>query len=161
MRDDARPGYYGESLVAKISEAISILEGNGYPGPYACVLGSMAFDQAHVPCKDSLVLPADRITPLLAGPLLRCGSMPKGLGVVLPTSGEAIDLVVATPPRAQFLQVDANAKYLFRVYERIVLRIKDPCAVQSLELTSKSASDGNNSSKPKDAPAPAGAGAAG
>ena len=41
-----------------------------------------------------------------------------------------IDIVVATPPKAQFLQMTPVARYLFRVYEKFLLRIKDPTAVQ-------------------------------
>ncbi len=55
-------------------------------------------------------------------------------GVVASASGESIDLVVATPPKVQFLQVGTDAKYLFRVHERFVLRIKDTNAVVPIVL---------------------------
>ena len=71
---------------------------------------------------------------MLGGPLLRSSKLPKKHGVVASACGEALDIVVATPPKAQFLQIDANAKYMFRVYERFVLRIKDPNAVVSISL---------------------------
>ena len=125
---------YGESLVRVIAKAITTLEKNGYPGPFACVLGQDLFIDAHTPKETSLVLPADRITPMLAGPLLRSGSMPDNHGVVASSCGEALDLVVATPPKAQFLQVNEHAKYVFRVYERFVLRIKDAGAVIPISL---------------------------
>ena len=51
-----------------------------------------------------MVLPADRIKPLLRGPLLRSGQMDDEQGIVVSLSGTDIDLVVATPPRVQFLQ---------------------------------------------------------
>ena len=128
------PDDFGENLVAEISRAIGALEKDGYPGPFACVLGQTAFVEAHRPSTSSLVLPADRITPMLGGPLLRSSKLPKRHGVVASACGEALDIVVATAPKAQFLQVDANAKYVFRVYERFVLRIKDPNAVVSISL---------------------------
>jgi len=60
--------------------------------------------------------------------------MRENFGVVVPQTGESIDLVVASPPKVQFLQVTPDAKYLFRVYERFVLRIKDLSAVAILKL---------------------------
>ena len=89
----------GERLVTTIAEAISKLEDNGYPGPFACVLGRNLFLVAQTPSKGSLVLPADRITPLLGGPLLRSGSMSKNHGVVASSCGESLDIVVAPPPK--------------------------------------------------------------
>lgn len=127
--------HYGEELVTKIATAIGLLEKAGYPGPFTCVLGQNAFIEAHRPNPGSLVLPADRITPMLGGPLLRSGSMLDNYGVVASSCGESLDIVVATPPKAQFLNVNDEAKYVFRVYERFVLRIKDPNAVVSIGLS--------------------------
>jgi uncharacterized linocin/CFP29 family protein len=124
----------GERLVTTIADAIANLEDMGYPGPFASVLGRNLYIVAHTPSKDSMVLPADRITPMLGGPLLRSGSMLKSQGIVASTCGESLDIVVATPPKAQFLHVNEDAKYVFRVYERFVLRIKDPRAVVSISL---------------------------
>ena len=123
----------GEALVEMVSAAIGELETSGHPGPFACVLGQYAFREAHRP-DGSLALPADRITPMLQGPLLRSGTVRGRFGVVVPQTGESIDLVVASPPKVQFLQVNSEAKYLFRVYERFVLRIKDASAVAILKL---------------------------
>jgi hypothetical protein len=89
------------------------------------VLGSELFNRVHDPSK-SLVLPADRITPLLkGGPLLRSGKMDENAGIVVSLSGNAVDIVVGTPPTVQFLQRNSDAKFLFRTYERFVLRIRD------------------------------------
>lgn len=122
----------GARLVTTIADAISTLEDNGYPGPFACVLGRNLFLDAQTPNQGSLVLPADRITPMLGRPLLRSGNMAKNQGIVASSCGESLDIVVATPPKAQFLQVNEKAKYVFRVYERFVLRIKDAKAVVSI-----------------------------
>lgn len=125
----------GEILVSAVVLAIAKLEDASHPGPFACVLGNDVFEEAHRPRRDSMVLPADRITPLLNGPLLRSGQMDKDNGIVVSLTGSDIDIVVATPPKVQFLQVGPNAKYLFRVYEKFVLRIKDKTAVRPLDLT--------------------------
>jgi uncharacterized linocin/CFP29 family protein len=125
-------GDVGEKLVTAVVKAISDLEDDSHSGPFACVLGSNLFEEAHKPREKSMVLPADRITPLLNGPLFRSGQMDEDSGIVVSLAASAIDIVVATPPRAQFLQLTADAKYLFRVYEKFMLRIKDPTAVQPL-----------------------------
>jgi uncharacterized linocin/CFP29 family protein len=114
-----------EQLVAEVARSVVELENNMHPGPFACILGTEAFVAAYTPEPGGLVLPADRITPILNGPLLRSGQMPTRSGIVVSIATNAIDIVVATPPTVQFLQVNDNAKYIFRVYEKFTLRIKD------------------------------------
>jgi uncharacterized linocin/CFP29 family protein len=120
--------------VKEVVEAIGTLERRSHPGPFVCVLGDDVFAEAHRPREKSMVLPADRIAPMLKGSLFRCGRVDKQTGIVVSLGGSDIDIVVATAPRAQFLQVTENAKYLFRVYEKFRLRIKDPEAVKFLNL---------------------------
>jgi uncharacterized linocin/CFP29 family protein len=114
----------GEEVVSAVVTAIGFLEDHSHPGPFACILGKGLFVAVHT-AGDGLVLPADRITPLLNGPLLRSGKMRDKHGLVVSLANNSIDVVVATPPTAQFLQVTEDAKFLFRVYERFVLRMKD------------------------------------
>ncbi|MGB8699517.1 MAG: family 1 encapsulin nanocompartment shell protein [Thermosynechococcaceae cyanobacterium] len=128
------PGSYGRALVRRIAEAIAALESQGHLGPFACVLGNDAFVQAHTPDANSLVLPRDRMAPLLEGPILRSGTMRPGEVVVVSLAGDPIDLVVATAPTVQFLNVTDEARYMFRVYERFTLRIKEQNAVTAFWL---------------------------
>jgi hypothetical protein len=121
----------GDHVVTEVALAVAELETASHPGPFACVLGTKLFVIAHTPAI-GFVLPADRITPLLNGPLLRSGQMPPNAGIVVSLAANAIDLVVATPAKAQFLQVTEDAKYLFRVYEKFVWRIKDKASVRGL-----------------------------
>jgi uncharacterized linocin/CFP29 family protein len=137
---DPPPTTTGNELVATIATAIVELEREGHAEPFACVLGHHLFVEANRP-ETGLVLPADRITPMLkGGPLLRSGVMPPDRGIVVSLAGNAIDIVVATAPCVQFLQVGADAKSLFRVYERFVLRVKDAQSpsVRSFKLLQKS-----------------------
>lgn len=115
----------GQALVRAVVNAVHRLEDNFNPGPFACVLGNGLYDRAYEP-QVALTLPADRIIPLLkGGPLLRAGQMDTATGIVVSLAGQAVDLVVGTPPTVQFLQRTPDAKFLFRVYERFVLRIRD------------------------------------
>jgi len=127
----------GPLLLKQVVEAMRTLENNFNPGPFAGVLGDDLFVAAHEPSSYSLVLPSDRITPLLRGPLLRSGPMDAKTGIVVSLGSNAVDLVVGTPPTVQFLQRTEDAKFLFRVYTRFALRIRDkdapPVAVFHLQ----------------------------
>jgi len=115
----------GQGVVTAVVNATQRLEDSFNPGPFACVLGSELFTGVHDPSQ-SLVLPADRIMPLLkGGPLLRATTMHPRVGIVVSPAGNAVDIVVGTPPTVQFLQRRENARFLFRVYERFALRIRD------------------------------------
>lgn len=131
-----------DALIEAIVREISELDSGGHPGPFACVLSNDVFALAHKPMNDSLVMPADRIKPFLAGgPLLRSGRMGEDVGVIVSLASDLIDIVVATPPKVAFLQVTEGAKFLFRVYEKFVPRVKVPIdsdqPVRQLQVESK------------------------
>ena len=127
----------GEGLVREIAQTVAILEARGHYGPFACVLGTDAFVTAHTP-SNSLVLPRDRMEPILGMSLLRSSTLDPNQVVVVALAGDPIDLVVATPPSVQFLNVTNDAKYLFRIYEKFVLRIKEMGAVRTFALSTAS-----------------------
>ena len=114
----------GPSVVPAVVGAISQLEDQSNPGPFACILGNELFKAVHTP-DDSLVLPADRITPIVNGPLLRAGTMNPYSGIVVSLAAKAVDIVVGTPPTVQFLTRTHEGRFLFRVYERFVMRLRD------------------------------------
>jgi uncharacterized linocin/CFP29 family protein len=114
------------ALVSDISRAISQLEAGGHLGPFACVLGHGKFTIAQTPNQGSLVLPQDRILPFLGGgPLLRTSTFDDDIGLVVASGGAPIDLVVATDISVAFLQITLEPRFVFRVYEKIALRIKE------------------------------------
>lgn len=121
-------------LVRGIASAIATLEQNGHLGPFACILGQVAFVEANTPMPGSLVLPKDRIEPMLGTQLLRSSTLDSKQVVVVSLAGDPIDLVVATSPTVQFLNVNNEARYLFRVYEKFVLRVKEEGAVSAFSL---------------------------
>jgi uncharacterized linocin/CFP29 family protein len=128
----------GEAVVSTVVNAIQRLENSSNPEPFACVLGNSLFEAVHTPTP-SMVLPADRIAPLLkGGPLLRSGQMDPDAGIVVSLAANAVDIVVGTPPTVQFLQRRENAKFLFRVYQRFVLRIRDEVKPPVAGFTSSS-----------------------
>ena len=79
------------------------------------------------------MLPQDRIIPFLGGgSLLRSTTLPAGSGVVVALGGAPVELVVAKDMSLQFLQVTMSQIFLFRVREKIALRIKEAKAIVTL-----------------------------
>jgi len=102
------------------------------------VLDQAYFTAVQTPNSSSLVLPQDRIIPFLGGgPLLRSSALPDRSGVVMALGGAPVELVVATDMSLNFLQVTTDPMFVFRVYEKVVLRIKEPDAIVALKPAAK------------------------
>lgn len=147
---------YGSNLVESVARAISELEGKGQYGPFGCVLGQDLYEAAHRPSEGSLVLPSDRFVPFLGGgPLLRSSVLDRDEGVIVATAGSPVDLVVASDVHVSFLQRTTEPRYVLRVSERMVLRIKQTDAVAHLVgIESESGPKTSPESKPEPAPEP-------
>jgi uncharacterized linocin/CFP29 family protein len=127
------PGALGEALVSAVSDGIGRLEARGHFGPFAVALDQQFFTAVQTPNRDSLVLPQDRIIPFLGGgSLVRSSTLPGNTGVIVALGGAPVELVVATDVSLNFLQVTTDPMFVFRVFEKIVLRIKEPDAIVSL-----------------------------
>jgi uncharacterized linocin/CFP29 family protein len=122
-----------EPLVAAISGAIGQLEAAGHFGPFAVVLDQNYFLRVQTPGAAGWVLPQDQIIPFLGGgSLLRSSTLPANSGVVVALGGAPVELVVATDVSLQFLQVTNAPAFLFRVREKMALRIKEVDAIVTL-----------------------------
>lgn len=126
------PPALGLRLVSAVARAVSDLERRGQLGPYVCVLGEDYFDAVCDPTAN-LVLPRDRILPFLQGPLVRCSAIPRNRGTVIATSGSPIELIVASDIHVRFLQTTLEPRFVFRVSERVALRIKETGAISILQ----------------------------
>ncbi|MGB5053130.1 MAG: family 1 encapsulin nanocompartment shell protein, partial [Nitrospirales bacterium] len=121
-----------QNIVTAVANAVTNLEGEGHLSPFALVLGSNLFIKAHDP-SPSLVLPADRIKPLLGGgPLLRSTTIHEDEGVLISQAGELVDLVMANDISAKYLQTTLEPRHVFRVSQRMTLRVKQPRAIMAL-----------------------------
>jgi uncharacterized linocin/CFP29 family protein len=119
-------------LVQAVSNAIGQLEGQGHFGSFAVVLDQKFFLIVQTP-DVGLVLPQDRIIPFLGGgPLLRSSTLPDYSGVVVALSGRPVELVVATDVCVQFLQITVDPLFVFRVCEKLALRIRQADAIVTL-----------------------------
>jgi len=140
-----------DGLMEAVVAAINSLEDNGYVAPYVCVFGRNPFEAAFTPIKNSTLLPHDRIEPLIGRELLhasgidilphKAGRYSKlhkkewpSRGVVFSMAGEPIDLALAAEATPEFRQVDLEGRYVFSVFERFALRIKDAKAIVPLRF---------------------------
>jgi uncharacterized linocin/CFP29 family protein len=121
----------GDELVAAVTDAVGKLESKGHFGPFAVALGQDFFGWALMPNPHHpQVTPQERIVPLLGGgSLVRCSAIPHNRGVVVALGGEPIELVIATDVSAQFLLLNDTPIYVFRVYEKLMLRIKSNAVI--------------------------------
>lgn len=123
----------GEALVSEVSSAVGRLEDQYHLGPFACALDQIYFAAVQTPQRSSMVLPQDRILPFLGGgALVRSSTLRVRTGLVIALGGAPIDLVVGTDISVNFLQVTEEPLFVFRVYEKIVLRIKESSAIAPL-----------------------------
>jgi uncharacterized linocin/CFP29 family protein len=122
----------GGHLVTAVVEGIAKLEEGGHLAPFALVLGPDLFVAAYRPNDNSLVLPADRIKPLLDGPLLRSSTIDNDKGVLVSLAGDLIDLLVASDISVRLVQETLEPRYVYRVSQRFTLRIKDKKAIVAL-----------------------------
>jgi uncharacterized linocin/CFP29 family protein len=127
--------FNGSDIATAIFEAIGILDNAGFSGPYACALDQRAFDAICTP-SSTLVLPRDRILPFLqGGSLVRASTIPRRVvgvrGAVIALSGNPVELVVATDIYVSYLQTTGamEPRRVFRVSERVALRVKEPGAI--------------------------------
>jgi uncharacterized linocin/CFP29 family protein len=128
----------GEFLVRAVSKAVGLLERGGHFGPFAVVLDQGLFVIAQTPDRGGYALPQDRIMPFLGGgSLLRSSTLDNPYiltGLVLALGAAPFELVVATDMSLQFLQITVEPEFLFRVRERIALRIKEAKAIVQLYM---------------------------
>jgi uncharacterized linocin/CFP29 family protein len=138
-------------LMKAVVDAMTALEGRGYVSPYVCVFGREPFKRAHDPVGSSIAYPRDRLEPLIGRELLHASAidMPpvtfdeydppteadwQKRALLLSLAGGSIDLAIAAEATPEFRQVDEQGRYVFSVFERFVLRIKDPEAIVPLRF---------------------------
>jgi uncharacterized linocin/CFP29 family protein len=139
-------GLTGAHLVTEVVNAIGRLDDAGYGAPFACFLSRNPYIVARTPVAAALIMPSDRIEPLLGQAIIRApaldeGPTPvplgtyRGRGLVLSLAGDALDLALASAATPTFVNINEQGDYVFRVFERFALRVKDNNAIVRLEFT--------------------------
>jgi uncharacterized linocin/CFP29 family protein len=129
MTKVAAKGNPGVNVVNAVVKAADQLDRRGQLGPFACVLGDDLFEIICTPTPN-MVLPRDRILPFLAGPLIRSSAVARNWGALIATSGNPVELVVASDVSVRFLQTTLEPRFVFRVSERIALRVHEDAAIE-------------------------------
>jgi uncharacterized linocin/CFP29 family protein len=127
-------GHAGEQTVGALARAYAELASKGQSGPYALALHTQQYANIFEPLENTLVMPVDRLRPLLTQGLFGTAALPENSGLVLSVGGSTIDLVVGVEPAVAFLQVGTGGMYHFRVFERLAVRLKDPAALVRLDF---------------------------
>ncbi len=134
---DPTNGTYGEETFAAVASAYSLLQEDGHYGPYSLMLPTVPFADTHRPLANTLIMPADRIRPLVEGRFYGTGTLPedpKLFGVLISIGGNSLDMVIGRDATTAFVQEDNEGLYRFRVFERFALRDKDPKSRVLLEF---------------------------
>jgi uncharacterized linocin/CFP29 family protein len=136
---DDNPLRFGEETFEAVAEAYSRLQsGEGlaqaHYGPYALVLQHEPYADTYAPLATTLIMPADRIKPLVTAGFYGTGTVPPLTGLLVSLGGNTMDLVVGMDVTTSFLQEDPDGRYRLRVWERFALRRKDSSAIIKLEF---------------------------
>jgi uncharacterized linocin/CFP29 family protein len=127
-------GVYGEQTFHAVAEAYSMLQNRGHYGPYALALHSTIYADAFAPLPTTLIMPADRIKPLVSLGFYGTGTLPPSTGLMVSVGGNSMDLVATVDPITEFIQQDSDGTYRFKVFERFALRLKDKTATVRLQF---------------------------
>lgn len=154
---------WGENTFAAVSRAYAGLQsGEGlaqaHYGPYALVLNFETYADTYAPLPTTLIMPADRIARLVTEGFYGMGhstemssdkgrqyhnngtnfygtgTVPLLQGMLVSLGGNTMDLVVGIDAKTEYLTQDNQGNYIFRVYKRFALRLKDSSAVIRLEF---------------------------
>ena len=137
---DAAEKRFGEKTFEAVAEGYSRLQ-SGYDGqtqahygPYALVLHTIPYADTYAPLRSTLIMPADRIAPLVPAGFHGTGTLPELIGLLISLGGRTMDLVIGCDTTTAFMQEDPEGRYRFRVLERFALKLKDPTAIIKLRF---------------------------
>jgi uncharacterized linocin/CFP29 family protein len=142
LADPAVLDVYAERTFAAVSQAYALLQRGGHYGPYALVLQTIPYADTYAPLANTLILTADRITPLMTAGYYGTGTLPSQqraagpayFGVLVSLGGNTMDFVVGREATTVVQQEDPAGNFRFRVVERFAFRLKDTTGVIRLEF---------------------------
>jgi uncharacterized linocin/CFP29 family protein len=115
-----------------IVEATRKLNESGHYGPYAVVLSPRLYSMLHRIFEKTGVLEIETIRQLAADGIFQSNRLRGDSGVVVSTGRENMDLAVAMDMVAAYLGA-SRMNHPFRVLESLILRIKHPDSICTLE----------------------------
>ncbi len=133
--DDPNQNRYGENTFGAVAQAFALLQKTHY-GCCALVLHTNVYADTYAALPETLAVPAERIKGLVQDHFYVSSTLPPFTGILVAIDGDTMDLVVGQDLFTEFTQVN-NSQWIFRLYERVGLRLKDPTAVVRLEFQPK------------------------
>jgi uncharacterized linocin/CFP29 family protein len=120
------------SAFRDVVAATQYLSDAGFYGPYATVTSPRLYAAMNRVYENTGVLEIEQVQKLTSGGVYRSAAVPDGLAVVVATGSSNMDLVVAQDLTAAYVSTE-NLNHIFRVLEAVILRIKRPQAIVTLE----------------------------
>jgi uncharacterized linocin/CFP29 family protein len=117
-----------------IVEATRKLNESGHYGPYAVILSPRLFSLLHRIFEKTGVLEIETIRQLAADGIFQSNRLRGDSGVVVSTGRENMDLAIAMDMVAAYLGA-SRMNHPFRVLESLILRIKHPDSICTLEAS--------------------------
>jgi uncharacterized linocin/CFP29 family protein len=130
--EDPNRNRYGENTFGAVAQAFALLQKTHY-GRCSLVLHTNVYADTYAALPETLAVPAERLKALVSDHFYVSSALPPFTGILVAIDGDTMDLVVGQAPITTFTQV-SNSQYLFRLYERLALRLKDPTAVVRFEF---------------------------
>jgi uncharacterized linocin/CFP29 family protein len=115
-----------------VVEAISKLQQMGQTGPYALAVSPELYSLLHRVHQGTNVLEIEHVRELVTDGVFQSPALKGKTGVIVATGRHNLDLAIAEDFSTAYLDME-QMNHLFRVYEAIVLRIKRPTAICTLE----------------------------
>lgn len=148
---------FNEGLVAAVNTAILKLEERGYFTTYHLILGEKLWQELHRPTQGSMVLPRERIEPIIlcgdkCGNIHKTTTLPADEALLISLDGPTIDCVIAGNldhyPSFEILHDkegdSGEILYQARVVEQFIPRIRENQAIVRLKMQADQNSGGAN-----------------
>jgi uncharacterized linocin/CFP29 family protein len=119
--------------------ATQYLTDAGFYGPYAVVVSPRLYAAMNRVYENTGVLEIEQVQKLASAGVYRSAAIPDGRAVVIAVGASNMDLVVGQDLVAAYVESE-NLNHHFRVVESLILRIKRPQAVVTLEPAAAPAS---------------------
>ena len=129
LRDWSQPG----NAYLNVVEATEKLLANGHYGPYAAVLSPRLYALTHRVYERTGVLEIETLRQLVSEGVYQSNLLKGEVAVVVSTGRENLDLAVALDLSVAYLGAE-RMNHPFRVLESLLLRIKHPDSICTLEI---------------------------
>jgi uncharacterized linocin/CFP29 family protein len=123
-----KPGVAFQNVVS----ATEILFQSGHYGPYAMVVSPRLFANLHRIWDNSRTLEINTVQQLLQGGVFQSNVFQENIAVIISLGAENLDLAVSMDLRVAYLGAE-RMNHPFRVLEALILRIKHPDAICTIE----------------------------